>query len=156
MKHTVSIAILLSIIWLSNSGHYSALLLFLGFASVLFVVWLSHKIDVVDHESQPVDITFKLPAYYWWLFIKIIRGNIDVVKQVWSPKLNISPGVATFPVYQKTEMGKVIYANSVTLTPGTIAIDIKDAWITVHSLTKEGLEEIARGEMNNKVLGLES
>lgn len=155
MKHTLSIAILLSIIWLANSGHYSVLLLVFGFLSIIFVVWLSHKMDVVDNESQPVDITLKLPSYYWWLFIKIVQGNIDVVKRVWSPRLNINPGVATFPVHQKTEMGRVIYANSITLTPGTIAIDIKDSWITVHSLTKESLEEIAQGEMDSKVLKLE-
>lgn len=155
MKHTLSIAILLTVIWLSNSGHYSALLLCFGVLSIIFVVWLAHKMDVVDNESQPVDITLKLPAYYWWLFIKIVRGNIDVLMRVWSPKLDISPGVATFPVRLKTEMGRVIYANSITLTPGTIAIDIQENWITVHSLTKEGLEEITHGEMLSKVANLE-
>lgn len=155
MKHTLSIAILLTVIWLSNSGHYSALLLCFGALSIIFVVWLAHKMDVIDNESQPVELTPRLPAFYWWLFIKIVRGNIDVLIRVWSPKLNISPGVATFPVRLKTEMGRVIYANSITLTPGTVAIDIQEHWITVHSLTQEGLEEITQGEMHSKVVKLE-
>lgn len=155
MKHTLSIAVLLALIWLANSGHYTPLLLGFGLLSLVFVVWLSYKMDVVDNESQPVDITLKLPSYYWWLFVKIVQGNIDVLRRVWSPTLDISPAVATFPVSQQSEMARVIYANSITLTPGTIAINITNNWVTVHSLTKEGLDEIAQGEMHRRVANLE-
>lgn len=155
MRHTVSMFILLSAIWLANSGHYTGLLLTFGLLSVIFVLWLSHRMDVVDHESQPIELTPRLPRYYLWLFVKIIQGNIDVVKRIWSPASAISPCVRSFPLPQKSDMAKVIYANSITLTPGTIAINMTDDEVLVHSLTAEGLEEVEAGVMAQRVAALE-
>ena len=110
--------------------------------------------DVVDNESQPVELTLKLPSYYLWLFVKILRGNIDVVKHIWSPNLKISPCVASFPIHHKNDMNRVIYANSITLTPGTIAIDLSDDRIIVHALTTESMDEVSSGEMDDRVASL--
>lgn len=155
MRHTISIFILLSIIWLLNSGHYTPLITSLGLVSVLFVVWLSHKMDVVDHESQPVHLTARLPGYYLWLFVKIVRANIDVVSHIWRPTLAITPCVATLPASQKSDMGRVLYANSITLTPGTVAMNLEDNSVQVHSLTRENLAELEQGDMGNRVTALD-
>jgi len=83
-------------------------MLSLGVISIAFVVYIAHRMDVVDHESQPVYLTLKLPAYYTWL-----------------DNSSISPVFATITASQKTEIGKVIYANSITLTPGTDTVNLK-------------------------------
>ena len=155
MKHTFSISALLAIIWLANSGHYSGLLLTFGAASVALVVWICHRMDVVDHESQPIHLTRHLPRYYAWLTIQIIASNIDVVKRIWSGNSTISPGMRRFPVNQKTDIGRVIYANSINLTPGTIAIELTDNEVLVHGLTQSNLNDLDAGSMSSRVDKLE-
>lgn len=155
MRHTISIFLLLGFIWLLNSGFYSPLILSLGLLSIIFVVWLAHRMDVVDEESQPIHLTAKLPAYYWWLAVKIVRANIDVIVHIWRPQLKITPCTATLTASQRSDMGKVIYANSITLTPGTVALNLDGDQISVHSLTAEGLEELRAGEMDRRVTAVE-
>jgi multicomponent Na+:H+ antiporter subunit E len=155
MRHTISIFVILSLIWLLNSGHYTALLLSLGLLSVIGVVWIAHWMDVVDHESQPVHLTLRLPFYLWWLSKELFLSNIDVVKRVWLGNKSISPCMATLPLSQRTDMGRVIYANSITLTPGTVATDLEGDTVTVHSLTTGGLAALQAGEMDRRVSRLE-
>ena len=146
---------LLAIIWLANSGHYSVLILSLGLLSVVFVVWLSNRMDIIDREAPPVYMIHGLPGYYLWLIGKIVQANIDVVKHVWRPRLAITPCTASLTASQATDIGKVIYANSITLTPGTVALNIDGDQIVVHSLTAAGLEELRSGEMDRRVTALE-
>ncbi|WP_414729848.1 Na+/H+ antiporter subunit E [Zhongshania aliphaticivorans] len=155
MKHTVSISALLATIWLANSGHYTGLLLSFGAVSVALVVWVCHRMDVVDHESQPVHLTRHLPRYYSWLVAQIIISNIDVVKRIWLGSSTISPGTRRFPVKQKTDIGRVVYANSINLTPGTISVELSDTEVLVHGLTQANLNDLDAGEMSRRVNLLE-
>jgi multicomponent Na+:H+ antiporter subunit E len=93
--------------------------------------------------------------FYCWLVGKIILSNIDVVKRIWLGNKSISPCVARLPLSQKTDMGKVIYANSITLTPGTVSMDIEGTTVLVHALTAENIAELKDGEMNRRVADLE-
>ena len=67
MKHTISLFLTLAAFWLLNSGHYSVLILSLGFASIAIVLIISHKMDVVDNESQPIYLSRKIFTYFLWL-----------------------------------------------------------------------------------------
>ncbi len=156
MRHTFAIIFTLSVIWLLNSGYYTPLILSFGVISVLFVTWIAHRMDVVDHESQPVHLTPRLPSYYIWLIQQIIVSNIDVVKRIWQPKPDLSPCLAKLPISQQTDMGRVIYANSINLTPGTLTIELTDDYAIVHSLTKAAMDELIEDGMNKKVRLLES
>ncbi len=155
MIHTLYLSLTLAAFWLLNSGHYSPLILSLGAISIAFVVYLAHKMDVVDHEAQPVHLTLKLPGYYFWLTQQIILANISVVKHIWLGNKTITPTMTTVKSSQKTDMGKVIYANSITLTPGTIAVDLIGDQIIVHSLLSENIEALKAGEMDRRVRQLE-
>ncbi|MDN4501601.1 Na+/H+ antiporter subunit E [Alteromonadaceae bacterium BrNp21-10] len=154
-KHTISLFFLLAILWLFNSGLYTPLLLALGLVSVFFVIWLSLRMGIIDDESQPLHLSRKLPAYYWWLAKKIVQSNIDVVVHVWRGNSSISPCVATLPIGQQSEIGKVIYANSITLTPGTVAMNMESDSVLIHSLTAHNMEELRQGEMAQQVNRLE-
>ncbi len=155
MRHTVYLSITLAAIWLLNSGHYNPLLLTLGALSIALVAWIAHKMDVVDHEGQPGELTPRLPLYYLWLIKEIVLSNIDVVKRIWFAPKSIDPVVGTLQLTQKGDMGRVIYANSITLTPGTVTLDLQDDEVTVHALTQAGLDALKQGEMDRRVTQLE-
>jgi multicomponent Na+:H+ antiporter subunit E len=155
MKHTTSLFFTLAAFWLLNSGHYSALILSLGFASILLILIMVFKMEVVDQESQPLNLTFKIWGFYLWLSKEIILSNITVVKHIWLGNKSISPTLQKIKISQQTDMGKVIYANSITLTPGTIAIDLIEDEIIVHALLSQGVEVLETGEMDRRVTLLE-
>lgn len=156
MRHTILLSISLSVFWLLNSEHSTDYMLSLGLISIAFVVYIAHRMDVVDHESQPVHLTLKVPAYYTWLIKEIILSNLLVVKHIWLGNKSISPVFATITASQKTEIGKVIYANSITLTPGTVSVNLEGDRIMVHALLQETIKELESGEMDRRVAQLEN
>lgn len=155
MRHALALSILLSAFWLINSGHYTPLLLFFMVVSVAFVVALSRYMDVVDGEAQPLNITFTLPIYLIWLAKEVVVANIAVARCVWMGKESISPRTITVTAHQKSDLGIVIYANSITLTPGTVSIDLEDNKILVHALSKESADDLLAGEMDRRVCRVE-
>lgn len=155
MKHTLGMAGVLLAIWLLNSGHYTPLILLLGAVSIAVVITVAHFMDVVDNESLPIHLSTRLLNYWLWLFKELVISNIDVVKRIWIGKGAIYPVVKTLPVQQKSDIGKVIYANSITLTPGTVTVDLQDEYITVHALSREGMEALESGDMGQRVARLE-
>lgn len=155
MRHAFALSILLSAFWLVNSGHYTPLLLFFMVASVAAIVTLSHYMDVVDGEAQPLSITFTLPRYLIWLAKEVVLANIVVARLVWQGKESISPRTIMVTASQKTDLGKVIYANSITLTPGTVSIDLEGDQIMVHALDEKSAEGLMTGEMDRRVCRVE-
>jgi len=155
MRHILSLFLTLAAFWLLNSGHYSVLILSLGLVSIILVLVISHKMDVIDHESQPLSLNKSIFTYYLWLIKEIIKSNITVVKHIWLGSASISPTLSTIKVSQKTDMGKVIYANSITLTPGTVAIDLLGDEIVVHALLAKDIKSLEAGDMDRRVTRLE-
>jgi len=155
MRHAFALSLLLCFFWLVNSGHYTPLLLFFMVVSVCFVVALSHYMDVVDGEAQPLHITFRLPVYIIWLAGEVFKANIMVAKCVWQGADSISPRTIRVDANQKTDVGLVIYANSITLTPGTVSIDLEGSQIVVHALNAASEEDLLTGEMDRRVCKVE-
>jgi len=155
MRHTIMLSLSLAVFWLANSGHYTALMLSLGALSIAVIVYIAHRMDVIDHEAQPIHLTLKIPGYYAWLAKEIFVSNLIVVKHIWLGNKSISPGFATITASQKTEIGKVIYANSITLTPGTVTVNIEGDKFLVHSLLQDSIEDLKSGEMDRRVSKLE-
>ena len=156
MRHTIFLSLSLAVFWLLNSGHYTALMLSLGAISIALVLYIAHRMDVVDHESQPLHLTLKLPGFSAWLTKEIILANFLVVKHIWLGNKTISPTLKTIKASQKTDIGKVIYANSITMTPGTVTVSLEGDQFMVHALLKESIEELEAGEMDRRVTQLEN
>jgi multicomponent Na+:H+ antiporter subunit E len=147
-----SFAALLFLFWISLSGHLEPLLLGLGVASVALTVYLSHRMNVIDHESYPLHLSSKFPGFFVYIFREIVKANIDVVMRILSRrKDSISPQLIDLPLSQKTDLGAVIYANSITLTPGTVTIKLSEDNLTVHALSKEAADELASGAMSDEI-----
>jgi len=156
MRHTVILSLLLSAFWVFISGHNTTLMLSLGVISIALVLYIAHRMDVVDHESQPLHITRQLPGYYAWLIKEIILANLLVVKHIWLGNKTISPTLKAIKASQKTDIGKVIYANSITLTPGTVTVSLQGDQFLVHALLRESIEDLEAGEMDRRVTRLEN
>ena len=142
-------------LWLLLSGHFEALLLSLGVVSILLVVFVAHRMDVVDHEGHPIHLGWRAITYFAWLAWEIIKANIDVARIIIDPKMPIHPTLIRIPSTQHTELGHVIYANSITLTPGTITVDIVEGQLDVHALTAEAADELETGRMDRRATRME-
>jgi multicomponent Na+:H+ antiporter subunit E len=137
------------------SGIFEPLILLLGVFSCVLVVVIAMRMDVIDHEAVPVHLTLKVLLYWPWLLWEIVKANIDVTKRVLG-LAEISPTMVRIKATQKTDLGIVIFANSITLTPGTISIDVdEDGYILVHALSREGTEGLEGGEMDRRVSEME-
>ncbi len=146
----------LALAWLLLSGHYTPLILSFGLISVIAVVAIALRMDVLDHEGLPIHLTRYFPGYWVWLAIEIVKANIDVARRVWSPSLPISPALFLLKTSQPGELGQVIYANSITLTPGTVSVSLADGHVLVHAIAREVGESLAEGEMDRRVTRLEA
>lgn len=154
MRHTISLTLILSVFWLILSGHYTPLMIALGVFSIVLVVYVSYALKVVDQESQPIHLSRAIPGYWLWLLKEIVLANFDVTYRIWRGKGAINPTTLVLDASQKTDLGKVIFANSITLSPGTVAIELLDNKITVHSLSRRASSGIA--VMNRRVSRMET
>ncbi len=152
---TLSLFVLLFLIWLLLSGIYTGLLLGLGVLSCLLVVAVCHRMNIVDPEGHPSHLIPGLLRYMPWLFWAITKANIDVARRIVHPRLPLAPCVIQVAASQKTHLGQVIYANSITLTPGTVAVETDEGTIDVHALTREAAEDVRSGAMDGRVTDLE-
>ena len=155
LQHAINLGLFLFALWVLLSGHYTPLMILFGVLSTLFVVFLATRADLIDRETQPVLIKLSVLFYWVWLGREIIKSNIDVTRRILSPGLPISPTVFTVRAGQKTELGRVTYANSITLVPGTVTMDVDGDVFTVHALTREAAADLKRGEMNRRVCNVE-
>lgn len=149
--------IALAILWLLLSGLFTPLHLFLGALSITMSLYIAVRMDVVMHKGQPLYFRFwGVMQYCVWLMGQILLSNFDVVRRVFSPTLDIKPILKAIPSDQKTELGRVVYANSITLTPGTVAINIaKNGDVLVHALHADELVDLEEGSMGRRVSRLE-
>lgn len=155
MRHKISLSIILLVFWLLNSGHYNYLILALGAASIAIVVLIAHRMDVVDHESQTIHLSLEYPRFGLWLIKEIVVANLTVVKHIWLGNKTITPTVKVIKASQTTDVGKVIYANSITLTPGTVTLGLVNDEIMVHALIQENIVALESGDMDSRVSRLE-
>ena len=155
MRHKISLSIFLVLFWLLNSGHYTYLIMSLGAASIAIVVLIAHRMDVVDHESQTIHLSLEYPRFGLWLIKEIVVANLTVVKHIWLGNKTITPTVKVIKASQTSDVGKVIYANSITLTPGTVALGLVNDEIMVHALIQENIEALESGDMDSRVSKLE-
>jgi multicomponent Na+:H+ antiporter subunit E len=151
VKHIISLGVVLFALWLGLSGHLTPMMLSLGLASTLLTVYISHRMDVVDHETYPAHMTLLLGRFWIYLAREIVLANIDVIKRIFKPGKNISPQLFELPVTQKTDLSRVIYANSITLTPGTVSVNLNKDSVTVHTLSKEAARDLCSGRMAGAV-----
>ena len=156
MFRIVSLALVLSVLWLLLSGHWhDPLLIGLGIASILLTLTVSLRMGVTDREGHPIHLALRGLLYWPWLIKEIVVANIDVAKAILGITDAVRPSVFTVKASQRTDLGRTIYANSITLTPGTVTIGLQDDELTIHALTPAAREGLATGEMDRRVTRVE-
>lgn len=143
--------------WLLLSGHFVPWLLISGAVISAMVAFWSLRLGLSDSEGHPVHMVLRAIVYWPWLVVEIIKAAIDVSWRIVHPALPISPDLRRYKATQKTSEGLTTYANSITLTPGTISVlvDWRRHEIVVHGLSRDGLDGLATGDMDARVTRFE-
>lgn len=154
VARALSLGLTLAVLWALLSGHTSVFIVTLGVLSVLLVVYLAHRKDVADHEGHPRHL-FRLVFVYWpWLFWEIVKSSIAVSKLILKNPMPISPCVVEVTASQASEAGRVTYANSITLTPGTVTLSMDGPTMAIHAITRAMGEDLKGGDMDRRITAL--
>lgn len=151
-----SIGLVLFCFWLVLSGHYTIITVPAGILSVLGVVALSRRMGIDDEEGHPIHLVPRTLSYWPWLAAEIAKSTWDVTKIILNPKLPISPTLIRVRASQRSAVGVTTYANSITLTPGTITARVSGHEFLVHAVTRSGAEDLAEGTMDRRVKKFET
>ena len=146
MKSTIRLAIILCALWVLLSGHFSILLLSLGAASVALVLWLDWRMDEIDHEQFNLPVTTDLFVFVGKLAWLVVLSNIDVCLRIYGIR-RPTPTFKEIPLPFSNPLSQVIFANAITLTPGTVSMVMEKDKILVHSISRSGAEDLANGAM---------
>ncbi len=157
MSKIFGFVLVLASFWLISSGMFKPLLLSFGVVSIVIVIALTYRMKKKDAESFPIILpSLRLPGYLLWMVGQIVASNLDVAKRIWAGKSAISPTIFTVKATQKTDVAKVLYANSITMTPGTVTLSVREDVLEVHALSSEAAEDLKKGEMDRRVTALEA
>ena len=157
MIRLASLVISLLVFWLLLSGHYTVWLIGAGIVVAAVAAIGGLRAGYADDEGHPAELILPGLLYWPWLAKEILLSALNVSRIIVSPSLPISPHMIGVRSSQKSAVGTVTYANSITLTPGTITVDIDrhDRRFVVHALTDETAEGVREGEMDRRVTSFE-
>ncbi len=150
----VTAIVVLALLWIALSGYFTILQLSLGAISCLFVLWLSVRLELLPEETRRISL-IRLVAYLIWLVQEIISSNFRIARIVLSRRPELHRRVVHSKVKQRTTLGVAVYANSITLTPGTVTLDAEADDLSVHVLTRRCADDLLGDEMNQRVAGIE-
>ena len=145
----------LMLLWISLSGYLNALQLGLGLVSSVAVIWLTIRLKLLTFDGVRLALLPKYPLYLLWLIREIIWSNLLVARIVLSPRMPLNRQIILTKPQHPSDLAPTIYANSITLTPGTVTVDITEDGLSVHSLAKVVSDSVLGIEMNNRIAGLE-
>jgi len=144
-------SLFVAVVWLLLSGHYTALILSFGAVSLLIVIWFMWRMDRVDEELGVLPMRPRVLYYLLWLMWQVVLSNIDLVRRIWDPTLPIWPTWQRLDIKVTSSLAKTLYANSITLTPGTLTTDVREDHFMVHSLSPDGIEDLRKGGMEEQI-----
>ncbi|MBX3505286.1 MAG: Na+/H+ antiporter subunit E [Parvibaculum sp.] len=156
MTKALGLLVALFALWLALSGYFKAFLLIVGFLSCLFTVLLARRMKLLDDEAVPLQLRLTLPLYWSWLGGEIFKSAWAVSKIILSRNIALSQQLIAVESPLKTDMGHVIFANSITLTPGTVTVEAAPGKFLVHALTDEAAGAEAFSEMARRVAAVET
>ncbi len=156
VKSAIALFVILLAVWLINSGHYTPILIGFGIVSCVLVVYLSLRMGIVDDEAIPIRLLPRTVTYVPWLVKEVFLANVDVAGRILAPRRRpLSPVIFDVPTTQRSDLGRVMYANSITLTPGTVSILVRMDRIKVHGIAEDVAEGLMGGEMDRRVTRFE-
>ena len=145
---------LLVVAWLLWSGLFKPLLLGLGVVSCALTVYLLHRMGYFGNETFAFRYSPRLLGFWGWLGKEIIASSLEVARVVLAREIRVEPRTVKLDVSQLDPVDQVLLGNSITLTPGTLTLDVHEGRMLVHALTVDGAAELEAGEMQRRVAAL--
>jgi multicomponent Na+:H+ antiporter subunit E len=153
MVYGLGLTAVLVVLWLVLSGSYTlsgdhSILLVMTVVSLAATVGLAVRMRILDRETVPLAPLLPLLTYWSWLGREIVAANIAVIRLIMKPDVDIEPRLVRVPVDLRSGLARCVFANSITLTPGTVTVDIESDGFLVHALDNsftapEGFAEMA-------------
>lgn len=150
MSHIFGLTLALVLFWLGLSGHYTPLVLSLGAVSIVLTVVLAGRLGILDREGAPYFALFGFFLYLPWLLKEVFVSNITVVKACLRADLDINPALVKVKTRCQTDLATTLFANSITLTPGTVTVGVEQDRLLVHALYEEAAGPGAFDEMDRR------
>ncbi len=155
---TVALFVILALFWALLSGRFGLQYFIFMLSSVGIVLWLNPERPLPGLDPTRgtganglARAGFYLIQYLGWLLWNVVLANIQVARLILHPKLPIDPQLLTFRTTLESTMAKVLVANSTTLTPGTITVDLRDDEFLVHAIVPETASALTGAELQNVV-----
>jgi len=146
----IGLLIVITALWLGLSGLYKTLMLSLMVVSLVLTMILAVRLKVIDREGVPYGRLPQFMIYWVWLVIEIFKANWSVIKAVLSADLKINPALVKVKTQCESDLAKTVFANSITLTPGTVTIAIEGGNMLVHALDEDDAGPGAFDEMDRR------
>ncbi|MGE0712832.1 MAG: Na+/H+ antiporter subunit E [Planctomycetota bacterium] len=154
MGRGLGLALMLAVYWAVLSFELRSPLL-VGFGVVCIAVvtgvCVRHRILVEDWSPLRLLASARYLPYLLW---EVLLANLRVLKVVYSPEMPLDPQVVKVPTELRTPTARMIYANSITMTPGTVTLETGPVYL-VHALTHEDARGLVEGDMQERVRALE-
>ncbi|MFP4478683.1 MAG: Na+/H+ antiporter subunit E [Candidatus Izemoplasmatales bacterium] len=148
---------LLLAFWFVLSFEVSLYIAIIGFFVSLMVVFFNY--DLIFNKAEVTKLTirtfFSFFVLVFILLYNIVVSNIEVAKIVLSKKMPIDPGFVTIKNKLNKELNQALYANAITLTPGTLTVDMNHDEIVVHGLLRQQVKDLEGSRMEKAFLDLE-
>ena len=159
--HLLSMAVVLFVFWMLLSGNTQPKFVTYGVLTAIIATWVSYPLLLIPNADDTKRYfvfginPIKLMAYAVWLFWQLVLANIDVIRATVRPEIDIDPSVVRFRYQTDNPMPRVVLANSITLTPGTVTMNVtEDGVYEVHALTVGAADGLRSGDMQKKVAWL--
>ncbi len=148
------LTLLLIVAWVLWSGLFKPLLLVLGAFSCALTVWVAKRMGYFDADVFAFRYNLRLFGFWAWLAGEIVKSSLEVARIVLSPRMRIDPQVVALDAVDLEPVDQALLGNSITLTPGTLTLDVHEGRLLVHALTPEGAQSALDGEMKRRVSAL--
>ena len=126
---------MLVLIWIGFTGSVDSVELLIGALASLVITFYAYRTFTLEGIRLLAPKRLLLIVKYLFIFlIELVKSNVDVALRVLNPKLPINPEIVAFKTELKSEMARLILANTITLTPGTLTVDMIDDTYYIHWL----------------------
>jgi multicomponent Na+:H+ antiporter subunit E len=150
----LTLFLLLIVAWVLWSGYLKPLLLGLGALSCLLTVWVVRRMGYFDDETYAFHYDWRLLGFWAWLGGEVVKSSIEVARVVLRPRIDVEPQVVAIDASSLGPVDQALLGNSITLTPGTLTLDVHEGRLLVHALTPNGAAALEGGEMQRRVAAL--
>jgi multicomponent Na+:H+ antiporter subunit E len=134
MAYTAGLLLALAAFWFAMSGVFSPLHIGLGAASVIAAMIAAYRLDILDREGAPYLRILGFARFMPWLVVQVLKANWTVVRACLKADLDIEPALVKVRTECKSDIGRVTFANAITLTPGTVTVDVDGDKLLIHAL----------------------